>query len=68
MCEKVEKMFRSYMQEKELKNLFRFVSEGGMTLDFAANEANLSPAAFEAQMRQSGYAVPQAGSAAGSGA
>ena len=70
MCDKVEKMFESYMEdhmkEKELKNLFGFVSRGSMTLDAAVRESNLPIMEFLTQMSQSGYSIPQFVSAVGS--
>ena len=71
MCDKVETMFQSYMQEyiqeRELNNLFEFVSEGGMSLTYAAGKANLSPEEFVDLMRENGYAVPQVSAAAKAG-
>ena len=63
MSEKVEAMLKNYLQQRDINNLFGFVSRGGMTLEFAAGEANLSPAEFESRMRQNGYAVPKAAAA-----
>ena len=72
MCEKIETMFKSYLEEQlqqsRLNDLFGFVARGGMTLDFAANEAKLSPSEFETQMHQNGYVIPQTGAAAKAGA
>ena len=64
MCEKVEKYYHSRLQQElqqiRLHDLFGYVVRGGMSLDFAAKEANLPPTEFAAQMRQNGYTVPQA--------
>ena len=68
MCEKVEKLFNSRLQQAKLNDLFGYVVRGGMSLDFAAKEANLPPAEFAAQMRQNGYALPQTAGPAQAGA
>ena len=59
MCEKVEALFNSRLQQAKMNDLFSYVVRGGMSLDFAAKEANLPPAEFAAQMRQNGYPLPQ---------
>ena len=55
MCEKVEALIK----QVRMDDLFGYVVRGGMSLDFAAKEANLPPTEFAAQMRQNGYTVPQ---------
>ena len=40
-------------------NLFTYVQEGGMTVDFAAKKADLSVADFIASMKEAGYKVPE---------
>lgn len=40
-------------------NLFTYVQDGAMTIDYAARQANLSTAEFEENMRNAGFSVPQ---------
>ena len=40
-------------------HLFKYVQNGGMTVDFAAKEADMDVADFMASMREAGYKVPE---------
>ena len=40
-------------------NLFTYVQDGAMTIDYAARQANLSPSEFEENMKKAGFHVPQ---------
>ena len=40
-------------------NLFLYVSEGGMPVDYAAKRAGLSPDVFTTKMQEAGYSLPQ---------
>ena len=40
-------------------NLFTYVQDGAMSIDYAARQANLSTAEFEEYMRNAGFNVPQ---------
>ena len=63
---KMTQIGRMFEQEKEdavkearLNDLFRYVSAGGMNVDFAAQQANLSVEEFCREMEARGYLVPQ---------
>lgn len=45
--------------ESTLSNLFKYVNAGGMSLDFAAQQANMSVEDFTKAMEEHGYFVPQ---------
>ena len=40
-------------------NLFEYVQDGGMAIDYAARKSNMTIAEFARQMEQSGYKVPE---------
>ena len=40
-------------------NLFEYVQDGGMAIDYAARKSNMTIAGFARQMEQSGYKVPE---------
>ena len=42
-----------------MNNLFEYVNKGGMSLDFAAKEAGLSPQKFKTEMTAHGFKVPE---------
>ena len=42
-----------------MNNLYKYVSEGAMTLDYAVKERGISRDAFLSAMRTAGYTVPQ---------
>ena len=46
-------------QDAVTNSLFRYVSLGGMTVEFAAKQRGLSPDAFVRDMTAAGYKVPQ---------
>ena len=63
---KMTQIGRMFEQEKEdavrearLKDLFSYVSDGAMTVDYAAKRANLSVEEFCNEMEAHGYLVPQ---------
>ena len=45
--------------ENTRNNLFKYVNAGGMSLDFAAQQANMSVEDFSKAMEEHGYRVPQ---------
>ena len=45
--------------ENTYSNLFKYVNAGGMTIDFAAQQANMSVEDFSRAMEEHGYCVPQ---------
>ena len=40
-------------------NLFTYVQDGAMAIDYAAKQANLSTEQFQAEMADRGFRVPQ---------
>ncbi|MBR1627694.1 MAG: hypothetical protein IJ679_00305 [Lachnospiraceae bacterium] len=42
-----------------MNNLFEYVNKGGMSLDFAAKEAGLTPQKFKTEMTAHGFKVPE---------
>ena len=45
--------------ENTQSNLFKYVNAGGMSLDFAAQQANMSVEDFTKAMEEHGYRLPQ---------
>ena len=45
--------------ENTYSNLFKYVYAGGMAIDFAAQQANMSVEDFSKAMEEHGYRVPQ---------
>ncbi len=45
--------------ESRQNDLYEYVQDGGMTLDFAAKKSNQSVEDFIADMEKHGYKVPQ---------
>ena len=59
---KMTQIGRMFEQEKEdavKEALFRYVAEGGMTVEFAAQQADLSIEEFCKEMENNGYFIPQ---------
>ena len=47
-------------QKNTMVNLYEYVQDGGMTVDFAAKKARQERSAFLANMRRAGFSVPEA--------
>ena len=45
--------------KRDLNNLFEFVQDGGMSLEFAARRSNMTQEEFRAEMVRNGYREPQ---------
>lgn len=58
MCEKVEQLVREQLMYDRLMNLFSYVEKGGMSVSFAAKEAQLTPKEFKMQMIKNGFTLP----------
>ena len=61
MCEKVEQLVREQLEYDRLMNLFSYVEKGGMSVTFAAKEAQLTPKEFKMQMIKNGFTLPPRG-------
>jgi len=61
MCEKVEQLVREQLKYDRLMNLFSYVEKGGMSVTFAAKEAQLTPKEFKMQMIKNGFTLPPRG-------
>lgn len=45
--------------DRRINDLFEYVNKGGMSLDFAAKEAGLTPQKFKTEMTAHGFKVPE---------
>ena len=61
MCEKVDRLFQQELQKNRMIDLFGYVEKGGMSVSFAAKQAEMTPKEFKNQMVIHGFTVPQRG-------
>ena len=58
MSKSILDLFREEIDEEIRNNLFSYVQDGAMLLDYAAKRANMTPELFADEMRKAGYTVP----------
>ena len=56
--EEIDEKVNTAVDTTTRKNLFEYVSKGGMTVDFAAKKANQSVEDFVKDMEEHGYQLP----------
>lgn len=55
----IEEWIGDAVSDSTRTNLFAYVQEGGMSIDFASEKAGMSTADFADSMKKAGYKVPQ---------